>query len=87
MRWLFSWFNTVADGGMSFAAVLFYGHELTLLIFEVLIFGLVDLASHNYFLAAAVVFFVMEASCFCLLTVQFVMLCLVLFCPLLLSDF
>jgi len=52
------------DGGWSFAAVLFYGHELTLLIFEVLLFGLVDLASHNYFLAAAVTFFVMEVSLF-----------------------
>ena len=48
------------DGGSSFAAVLFYGNELTLLMFEVLIFGLVDLASHNYFLGAAITFFIME---------------------------
>jgi len=52
------------DGGSSFAAVLFYGHETTLLIFEVLIFGLVDLMWHNYFLGAAVTFFVMEVSGF-----------------------
>ena len=52
------------DGGSSFSAVLFYGHEFTLLVFEVLIFALVDLASHNYFLGAAVTFFIMEVSWF-----------------------
>ena len=51
------------DGGSSFAAVLFYGHELTLLIFEVLIFVLVDVAFHYFVLDAAVTFLVMEASC------------------------
>ena len=55
------------DGGSSFASVLFYGHEIALLIFEVLVFGLTDLASHNYFLDAAVTFFVMEVSSFCCL--------------------
>jgi len=50
------------DGGSSFASVLFYGHELTLLIFEILIFGLVDIASHSYVLAAAVTFFIMEVD-------------------------
>jgi len=54
---------TDVDGGSSFAAVLFYGHELPLLIFEVLLFALCDLAAHNYFLGAAVTFFVMEVSC------------------------
>jgi len=57
-------FFVCEDGGSSFSAVLFYGHELTLLMFEVLIFALVDLVSHNYFLGAAVTFFIMEVSLF-----------------------
>ena len=52
------------DGGSSFAAVLFCGHEVTLVVFEVLLFGLTDLIWHNYFLDAAVTFFVMEVSSF-----------------------
>ena len=59
------------DDGTSFASVLFYGHEVTLLIFEVLIFGLVDLAFHSYFLDAAVTFLVMQASSFRCRLLQF----------------
>jgi len=58
------YFVVCEDGGSSFAAVLFYGHEFTLLTFELLVFALIDLAFHNYFLDAAVTFFIMEASCF-----------------------
>jgi len=36
-----------------------------------LVFGLIDMASHNYFLAAAVTFFLMEASCFYSSAIQF----------------
>lgn len=50
------------DNGHSFDAVLMYGHELTWIIFEVLLFAVVDLAFYNYFLDGAITYIVMEVS-------------------------
>ncbi|XP_019857208.1 PREDICTED: meckelin-like [Amphimedon queenslandica] len=44
------------NSGLSFSDVLFYNHEWELLSFELLVFLLVDLLSHNYTLAAIVTF-------------------------------
>lgn len=53
---------SVSDDGHSFDAVLFYGHESMLIIFEVLLFGVVDLMAKNYVFSAVILFVVMEVS-------------------------
>jgi len=50
------------DDGHSFDAVLMYGHELTWIVFEVLLFAIIDLAFYNYFLDGAITYIVMEVS-------------------------
>ncbi|KAL2083917.1 hypothetical protein ACEWY4_019435 [Coilia grayii] len=44
------------DESHSFSDVLFYGNEATLLIFDTLFFCVVDLASHNFILAASLTY-------------------------------
>ncbi|XP_067936702.1 meckelin-like [Watersipora subatra] len=48
------------DNGHSFDQVLFYGHELTLTTFEVLLFGLVDMTSGGGFIFSAVIVYVVS---------------------------
>ncbi len=42
--------------------MLFYGHESTLVIFEVLLFYMVDLMSGDFVLSAIIVYLFMEVS-------------------------
>lgn len=44
------------DNGHSFDQVLFYGHEMTLLVFEILLFNVVDLIWQNFVLDGVVTF-------------------------------
>ena len=46
------------DSGHSFDALLFYGHEFTLLTFDIMIFSFVDLFVQNFLLAGIVTYFV-----------------------------
>ena len=46
------------DSGHSFDALLFYGHELTLITFDIMVFSFVDLFVQNFLLAAIVTYFV-----------------------------
>ncbi|CAH1779425.1 unnamed protein product, partial [Owenia fusiformis] len=48
------------DGGHSFDSVLFYGREMTLVLFEVMVFCITDLASQNFVLAGIITYAVME---------------------------
>ena len=53
----------VTDNGHSFDQVLYYGHELTLTTFEILLFGFVDmLSSQGFVLSAIVTYFVSLVS-------------------------
>ena len=47
-----------SDTGHSFDALLLYGHEFSLTIFDVLIFSFVDLFVQDYLVAAIVTYFV-----------------------------
>jgi len=49
------------DSGHSFDAVLLYGHEFSLTIFEILVFSLVDLFAVDFLLAAIVTYLVSKA--------------------------
>ena len=55
------------DESHSFSDVLFYGNEATLLIFDTLFFCVVDLASQNFILAAALTYLQQLVS---LMTIQ-----------------
>lgn len=44
------------DNGHSFDAILFYGNEPTLLVFDILLFCIVDLIAMDYILAAIITF-------------------------------
>ena len=46
------------DSGHSFDALLFYGHEFSLIIFDIMIFSFVDLFARDFLLAGIVTFFV-----------------------------
>ena len=46
------------DTGHSFDALLLYGHEFSLTIFDVLMFSFVDLLVQDYLVAAIVTYFV-----------------------------
>ena len=48
------------DDGHSFDQVLFYGHESMLIIFEVLLFGVIDLMAESYVLSAILLYIIME---------------------------
>ena len=50
------------DSGLSFSDVLLYSHEWDLLSFELLIFLVIDLVSHNYTLATIITFLLSKAS-------------------------
>ena len=55
-----SWRYYFTDDGHSFDQVLFYGHESMLIIFEVLLFGVIDLMAGNYVLSAILLYIIME---------------------------
>jgi meckelin len=46
----------VIKGKISFVDVLFYGNEWNLISFELLLFLLIDLAAHNFVLAAIITY-------------------------------
>ena len=46
------------DSGHSFDAILFYGHEFSLIIFDIMVFSFVDLFAEDFLLATIVTFFV-----------------------------
>jgi meckelin len=48
------------DPRQSFQKLLYYGHELSLLVFEILFFGLMDLAMQNYLFDGAILYLLME---------------------------
>ena len=50
------------DSGHSFDALLFYGHELTLITFDIMVFSFVDLFVQNFLLAGIVTYFVGKVS-------------------------
>ena len=50
------------DKRFSFDRLLFYGNELSLLIFEVLFFGMMDLTLQNYVFDAAMLYLLMEVG-------------------------
>ncbi|XP_064640211.1 meckelin-like isoform X2 [Lineus longissimus] len=51
------------DNGHSFDAILFYGNEPTLLVFDILLFCIVDLIAMDYILAAIITFLFDEILC------------------------
>ena len=55
-------FPTVADNGHSFDQVLFYGNEMSLIIFDTLLFCIVDLIWKNYLLDGIIVFLIISVS-------------------------
>lgn len=60
------------DDSHSFAEVLFYGNEATLLIFDTLFFCVVDLGSQNYILAAVLTYVQQMVSVCVCVCVRFV---------------
>ena len=48
----------ITDTGHSFDALLLYGHEFSLTIFDVLVFSFVDLLVQDYLVAAIITYFV-----------------------------
>lgn len=44
------WRDCCADNGMSFERILFYGHEVRLIIFLLLTFAIIDFISGNFVL-------------------------------------
>lgn len=50
------------DEGHSFSDVLYYGNETTLLIFDILFFSVVDLASQSFVLAAILTYLQQEVN-------------------------
>ena len=50
------------DSGHSFDAVLFYGHEFSLVIFDIMVFSFVDLFAQDFLLAGIVTFLVAKVS-------------------------
>ena len=58
MLMAFSHFVFFIDSGHSFDALLFYGHEFSLIIFDIMVFSFVDLFAEDFLLAGIVTFFV-----------------------------
>ena len=58
--WIILYFfvTTIADTGHSFDALLLYGHEFSLTIFDILVFSFVDLLVQDYLIAAIITYFV-----------------------------
>ncbi|KAI0219965.1 Meckelin [Lamellibrachia satsuma] len=48
----------ITDNGHSFDNVLFFGNETTLIIFEILLFCLIDVILHNFVLAGILTYFI-----------------------------
>jgi hypothetical protein len=55
-------YTFLADDGQSVDAILFYGNEPTLLVFDILLFCIVDLIAMDYILAAIITFLFDEVS-------------------------
>ena len=53
------------DSGHSFDALLFYGHEFSLIIFDIMLFSFVDLFAQDFLLAGIVTFFVGKVKSKC----------------------
>ncbi len=51
-----------SDCGHSIGRVLFYGHEVTLTLYEVLWFSVMDMASGSYVIAAVVTYIMIEVG-------------------------
>jgi len=45
-------------GSFSFTSIIFYGNEWSLLLFDILLFSIVDLVSQHYVLAAIVTYII-----------------------------
>lgn len=54
----------LSDSGHSFDAILFYGHEFTLIIFDIMVFSFVDLFTQDFLVAAIVTYFVGKVRVF-----------------------
>ena len=54
-----------ADDGHSFDQVLFYGNEMTLLLFDMLTFCIVDYIFMNYVVAGVITYLLSEVGYFC----------------------
>jgi meckelin len=52
----------LSDKRLSFDSLLFYGNELMLLVFEVLFFAIIDLATQNYIFDGAMLYLLMEVT-------------------------
>jgi len=59
---LFKNYFLSVDEGHSFSDVLYYGNETTLLIFDILFFSIVDLASQSFVLAAILTYLQQEVN-------------------------
>ena len=58
----------ITDDGHSFDQVLFYGNELTLLLFDVLTFCITDYIFTNYIVAGVITYLMSEVSELCHIT-------------------
>lgn len=61
---LFSCFFFFPDNGHSFDQILFYGNEMSLLLFDVLLFCMVDFIWMNYVLDGVITYIITEV-CIC----------------------
>lgn len=52
----------ISDNGHSFDAVIYHGHEFTLVLWDLLMFCVADFASNDFVLAAAVTYVVDKVS-------------------------
>ena len=50
--------SSTDKGSSSFTSVIFYGNEWSLLLFDVLLFAIVDLVSQNFVLAAIITYII-----------------------------
>ena len=54
---------SLTDDGHSFDQVLFYGNEMTLLLFDMLTFCIADYICMNYIVAGVITYLLSEVSC------------------------
>ena len=54
----------LADDGHSFDQVLFYGNEMTLLLFDMLTFCIADYIFMNYIVAGVITYLMSEVGCY-----------------------
>ena len=62
----------ITDDGHSFDQVLFYGNELTLLLFDVLTFCISDYIFTNYIVAGVITYLISEVSELCLIIADYI---------------